>query len=1487
MSTTHRNLLAAILLMLVSSTSLASVQGNPVKIRFVGTPPAIVPFEPYSGTIELIAAEDLALEAVELAGQGLVLGAMEKMAPPTLKAGQAEQLSFSGVPSGRDPVLLVKYRFSGHDFEVPVDLAAVRNEWETGGVAYLDSDNPEGAEPLRWPTPRQPAAGVDPGAEDDGPGDGAGEIDKTAAGGRTITLVGRLRYQREDGEWIYPEGIPVDAWDSDTTYDDHLAGGKTASDGTFSLTFTWDPCWVCEDNPDIYVEFALADNKIDVQTDWLERTYAFSSYVLPDFKGTYHAFGTLTANENKFLVNVFLNLRRAFDRFYFAGYNMDTIDVQYPGISSYYDPYWEEIHLEEARRWQEPSYFHELGHHWSNHYADFFNPLAVYCNGNCDHASFAPLCTHCKWCSEMAIVAELESTAHFISWLTCTVVGSVYSPAPGYDPELERIANCWDTVDNVACDCDPEHTEGFMAAFLVDLADDANENDPATPGFSDVLSLNGWDILAIEDDHQPSTITAWWSELKTRFPSIVPEMWETARNNAFDFDTAAPSNVTGLTSESHVVNVASPDATITVEWNASTDDASGIAGYAWSITSSPSNPGTLVDTPYTRIHHDPRAPGSYYFNVRAVDRAGKPSPNYTSLGPLVIREPYLSDLHLETSASWPLSVVATTDFYSGSTGPTLSPTLIGWDATYWHYQGRNDGESTIPETMINRVLIDGESLGSMQLGGGSPDMLFGFLNLGPIGVPGGRHCMAVELDATEVVPELNESNNISGNQFVWSPIPLVANSPRNFGAPRRRDAGWDGVAVMAYNADGYRFTGSGWWNALYAFTWSDTSNYDLRLHQPSSGSTDGYSVHQGWSSRPAGLLDAVLVNQNTAGYQNWDVGVLNDADGGSGFTMRHVVSTGIAMGGSQTVNWGAEEMMAIVEFRVTDTLDPPSIVVTAPAGSAPLHLAWFDENFVTGDLLDGRANAVSGTDGIARLDIDVERTGYHAAVVWRDPADGFGARSFTVSVFPTPPDLVPFTATDWAAPLVPRSYYASTPFSVSAPDTLYGNTFLPPPATYYCVCANNLGPMDAANVQSRILLDGVESMTYEWAALLSGIPEKRFFTNAKSVRGGRHTLSLVLDDPASTNEIDESNNVFGAQWVWSPLAMSYSNNGYRMAPPDPYGGLETVVQSGTVIHPNCDGLRIPYPSRAIAPGTWQAIVAMPGDTSNVDVYLHEAEAGTVNGFGTALAVSYWGPGQIDYVLIDNGLTPRRIFDVGIRNSGGAQGYHYRAINSANLGADPSGVKGPYGLGQVEYLDLYEFTLSAGNHRISLRNLTGELDYGIALYRSGWLDGSRAYQPRSYTVPYGHSWLNGSGQDEEIVVTVETSGRYCLAVYKPSTAEVQDAGEYELFFGTELSAVPDPELPSRAQIVSIYPNPFNPQTSVVFEVTRGGSASLDIYDVRGRQVRSLSIATPTPGRYEVEWNGLDQAGRAVASGNYFMRLSSEGNVVDINKAVLIR
>ena len=77
------------------------------------------------------------------------------------------------------------------------------------------------------------------------------------------------------------------------------------------------------------------------------------------------------------------------------------------------------------------------------------------------------------------------------------------------------------------------------------------------------------------------------------------------------------------------------------------------------------------------------------------------------------------------------------------------------------------------------------------------------------------------------------------------------------------------------------------------------------------------------------------------------------------------------------------------------------------------------------------------------------------------------------------------------------------------------------------------------------------------------------------------------------------------------------------------------------------------------------------------------------------------------------------------------------------------------------------------------------------------------------------------------------------------------------------------------LMDIYPNPFNPQTSINFELSTDSFVSLDIYNMNGQRVNQLVNTNVSAGLNSVIWNGTNNAGMDVSTGVYLVRLRSNG------------
>jgi len=91
-----------------------------------------------------------------------------------------------------------------------------------------------------------------------------------------------------------------------------------------------------------------------------------------------------------------------------------------------------------------------------------------------------------------------------------------------------------------------------------------------------------------------------------------------------------------------------------------------------------------------------------------------------------------------------------------------------------------------------------------------------------------------------------------------------------------------------------------------------------------------------------------------------------------------------------------------------------------------------------------------------------------------------------------------------------------------------------------------------------------------------------------------------------------------------------------------------------------------------------------------------------------------------------------------------------------------------------------------------------------------------------------------------------------------------------------AAAPEPEadpLPGADALATPFPNPFNPQVTIPFDLARRSPVTIGVYEAMGRMVRLVDRSERPAGRHFVVWDGIDAHGRKVASGTYFVRMEA--------------
>ena len=134
------------------------------------------------------------------------------------------------------------------------------------------------------------------------------------------------------------------------------------------------------------------------------------------------------------------------------------------------------------------------------------------------------------------------------------------------------------------------------------------------------------------------------------------------------------------------------------------------------------------------------------------------------------------------------------------------------------------------------------------------------------------------------------------------------------------------------------------------------------------------------------------------------------------------------------------------------------------------------------------------------------------------------------------------------------------------------------------------------------------------------------------------------------------------------------------------------------------------------------------------------------------------------------------------------------------------------------------------------------------------------------------------------------------LYEPGTyyywLEIQDIDGVVSYYGSRSVTFGGngnngtPEIPLVTGIRSIYPNPFNPSATIMYELEQPANVNIEIFNNRGQIVRSFNFGQQEKNRYKLLWDGTDNSGSACGTGIYFIKMKA-GKETFVKKAALVK
>ncbi|MFQ6613309.1 MAG: T9SS type A sorting domain-containing protein [Fidelibacterota bacterium] len=94
------------------------------------------------------------------------------------------------------------------------------------------------------------------------------------------------------------------------------------------------------------------------------------------------------------------------------------------------------------------------------------------------------------------------------------------------------------------------------------------------------------------------------------------------------------------------------------------------------------------------------------------------------------------------------------------------------------------------------------------------------------------------------------------------------------------------------------------------------------------------------------------------------------------------------------------------------------------------------------------------------------------------------------------------------------------------------------------------------------------------------------------------------------------------------------------------------------------------------------------------------------------------------------------------------------------------------------------------------------------------------------------------------------------------------------------------IPADFIVVKNYPNPFNPATTIVWNLSQAANVQVVVYDMQGRRINELVNGYNNAGRHEITWRGLNSQGIPVGAGMYFYSVTA-GEYTSVHKMVLMK
>ncbi len=161
-------------------------------------------------------------------------------------------------------------------------------------------------------------------------------------------------------------------------------------------------------------------------------------------------------------------------------------------------------------------------------------------------------------------------------------------------------------------------------------------------------------------------------------------------------------------------------------------------------------------------------------------------------------------------------------------------------------------------------------------------------------------------------------------------------------------------------------------------------------------------------------------------------------------------------------------------------------------------------------------------------------------------------------------------------------------------------------------------------------------------------------------------------------------------------------------------------------------------------------------------------------------------------------------------------------------------------------------------------------------------------PLSWIILSGFEGTLNYGEASVIGVTIntaemETGIHQCEIVITDNRLETRIPVTVEVM---PVNSNDEGEILHHTQVLGNYPNPFNPETDILFTLAETGAVEITIYNVRGQLVETIMAHNLSAGDHQIKWQGTDFSGRQVSSGIYFYKFRN-GDYTTTKKMILMK